>query len=156
MDYNPFLRYGWNVMRFYMNSEEDKRSDGMRHYNPMCAAFPTEVEAQDSRSWSILSIQLSLQGVLFGAKHRCWRRNSTTQWTLHPHPGIACHGLSFFIPLSLQNIINEKIYLVLWFWYAFLVPVSFIFGFYRLFTILCYTIRFNLLYKTVQTGNKSI
>ena len=56
----------------------------------------------------------------------------------------------------LQNIINGKIYLVLWFWYAFLVPVSFIFGFYRLFTILCYTIRFNLLYKTVQTGNKSI
>ena len=43
MDYNPFPRYGWNVMRFYMNSEEDKRSDGMRHYNPMCAAFPTEV-----------------------------------------------------------------------------------------------------------------
>ena len=64
-------------------------------------------------------------------------------------------AVTLFDPL-LQNIINEKIYLVLWFWYAFLVPVSFIFGFYRLFTILCYTIRFNLLYKTVQTGNKSI
>ena len=58
-----------------------------------------------------------------------------------------------FLAALLQNIINEKIYLVLWFWYAFLVPVSFVFGFYRLFTILCYTIRFNLLYKTVEAGN---
>ena len=50
----------------------------------------------------------------------------------------------------MQNIINEKIYLVLWFWYAFLVPVSFTFFFYRGFTILVYELRFNLLYKTVD------
>ena len=30
-----------------------------------------------------------------------------------------------------QNIINEKIYLCLWFWYAFLGPVSLLFIFFR-------------------------
>jgi len=113
-DYNLFPRYGWNVLKFYMNSDEDKRSDGMRHYNPMCAAFPTEV------SCNVPNI-----GAAGGAQNH----NGLCELT--------------------QNIINGKIYLVLWFWYAFLVPVSFIFGFYRLFTILCYTIRFNLLYKTI-------
>ena len=60
---------------------------------------------------------------------------------------MACYILSF--PL-LQNIINGKIYLILWFWFGFLVLVSFIFVFYRLLTILSYTLRFNLLYKTVE------
>jgi len=49
-----------------------------------------------------------------------------------------------------QNIINEKIYLVLWFWYAFLGPVSVLFVFYRLFTILFSGVRFSLLYRTVS------
>jgi len=111
---HKFAWYGWNVMRFYMNSNEDRRSDGMRYYNPMCAAFPTEV------SCNVPNI-----GAAGGAQNH----NGLCELT--------------------QNIINGKIYLVLWFWYAFLVPVSFIFGFYRLFTILCYTIRFNLLYKTI-------
>jgi len=49
-----------------------------------------------------------------------------------------------------QNIINEKIYLVLWFWYAFLGPLSVLFVFYRLFTIFFSGIRFSLLYRTVR------
>ena len=49
-----------------------------------------------------------------------------------------------------QNIINEKIYLVLWFWMAFLCIVSFFFFFYRLLTFFCPCIRFNLIYKTVS------
>jgi len=49
-----------------------------------------------------------------------------------------------------QNIINEKIYLVLWFWYAFLGPVSVFFIFYRLLTIMFSGVRFSLLYKTVR------
>lgn len=143
MDYNLFSRYGWNVMRFYMNSKVDRRSDGMRYYNPMCAAFPTEV----GRRLSILE-QLS------NSKVSCLVPNIGAGGGPQHHSGLCIltqvllATLSFY--LLLQNIINEKIYLVLWFWYAFLVPVSFIFGFYRLFTILCYRIRFNLLYKTVQ------
>ena len=43
IDCNLSQRYGWNVMKFYMNSDADRKSDGMSYYNPMCAAFPTEV-----------------------------------------------------------------------------------------------------------------
>ena len=49
-----------------------------------------------------------------------------------------------------QNIINEKIYLVLWFWYAFLAPVSVVFVAYRIITIFFGGVRFGLLYRTVR------
>ena len=48
-----------------------------------------------------------------------------------------------------QNIINEKIYLVLWFWYAFLAPASVLFVAYRIITIFFSAVRFSLLYRTV-------
>merc|ERR1712038_1198220 len=101
-------------MKFYMNSDADRKSDGMSYYNPMCAAFPTEV-----------SCMVPNIGAAGGEQY---------------HNGLC---------ILTQNIINEKIYLVLWFWYAFLVPVSFTFFFYRGFTILVYELRFNLLYKTI-------
>jgi len=49
-----------------------------------------------------------------------------------------------------QNIINEKIYLVLWFWYAFLAPASVLFIAYRIITIFFNAVRFSLLYRTVR------
>merc|ERR1712130_395124 len=49
-----------------------------------------------------------------------------------------------------QNIINEKIYLVLWFWYCFLGPVSTIYVFYRIGTIFFDRLRFTLIFKTVR------
>jgi len=49
-----------------------------------------------------------------------------------------------------QNIINEKIYLVLWFWYAFLVPYSVLSLFYRVFTLFFESIRFGLIYKAIR------
>ena len=49
-----------------------------------------------------------------------------------------------------QNIINEKIYLVLWFWYAFLAPFSICFIAYRIITIFFSGVRFALLYRTVR------
>jgi len=49
-----------------------------------------------------------------------------------------------------QNIINEKIYLVLWFWYCFLGPVSVLYMCYRLITIFFHGIRFSLLYRKVR------
>lgn len=49
-----------------------------------------------------------------------------------------------------QNIINEKIYLALWFWYAFLGPVSVLFIFYRFLTLLFDGVRFSLIYKTIR------
>ena len=58
----------------------------------------------------------------------------------------------YYYHVLLQNIINEKIYLVLWFWYAFLGPLSVLFVFYRLFTIFFSGIRFSLLYRTVSTS----
>ena len=50
---------------------------------------------------------------------------------------------------SFQNIINEKIYLALWFWYAFLIPYSILSLFYRVFTLFFENIWFSLIYKTV-------
>jgi len=49
-----------------------------------------------------------------------------------------------------QNIINEKIYLILWFWYFFLGPVSILYMCYRLITIFFHDIRFSLLYRKVR------
>ena len=49
-----------------------------------------------------------------------------------------------------QNIINEKIYLVLWWWYAFLAPLTVIFIAYRIVTIFFQGVRFGLLYRTVR------
>ena len=49
-----------------------------------------------------------------------------------------------------QNIINEKIYLVLWWWYAILAPVSVLFIAYRIITIFFQGVRFGLLYRTVS------
>ena len=54
--------------------------------------------------------------------------------------------------MSFQNIINEKLYLVIWFWYAFLVPFSIVTMFYRIVTIFFESVRFNLIYKTVTSN----
>jgi len=50
-----------------------------------------------------------------------------------------------------QNIINEKIFLILWWWYAILAPISLLFLFFRLVTIMFDGIRFSLLYKSVRS-----
>lgn len=49
-----------------------------------------------------------------------------------------------------QNVINEKLYLGLWFWYAILFPTCIIFFFYRLITIFFDRVRFGLIYKTIR------
>lgn len=49
-----------------------------------------------------------------------------------------------------QNIINEKIYLVLWFWYCFLGPVSVLYLCYRLITLMFHGVRYSLLYRKVK------
>ena len=110
-------------------------------------ALPSQQRCQRSKK---VSHQLSFIGLLHGAQHRSCRRWTVSQWPLHSHTGACLPTLPLISPLTIQNIINEKIYLVLWFWYAFLVPVSFTFFFYRGFTILVYELRFNLLYKTVD------
>merc|ERR1719350_528741 len=68
-------------------------------------------------------------------------------------PNVGASGVAQFhngLCVLTQNIINEKIYLVLWFWYAFLGPLSVLFVFYRLFTIFFGGIRFSLIYRTVR------
>jgi len=50
-----------------------------------------------------------------------------------------------------QNIINEKIFLLLWWWYAILAPISICFFLYRLMTIMFDGIRFSLIFKTVRS-----
>jgi len=50
-----------------------------------------------------------------------------------------------------QNIINEKIYLILWFWYAFLGPVSVLYLCYRLITLMFSGVRYSLIYRKVCT-----
>ena len=50
-----------------------------------------------------------------------------------------------------QNNINEKLYLVFWFWYVFLSIVSVFAITYRLVTILSEELRFSLIYSKVDT-----
>ena len=49
-----------------------------------------------------------------------------------------------------QNIINEKIYLVFWFWFEFLGCISILFFLYRAMTIMIPQLRFYLLYTVVS------
>jgi len=49
-----------------------------------------------------------------------------------------------------QNIINEKIYLGLWFWFMFMFIVNTIYIFYRISTMFFEKVRFMLLFKTVR------
>ena len=56
----------------------------------------------------------------------------------------------------MQNIINQKIYLVLWWWYAFLAPLTVIFIAYRIVTIFFQGVRFGLLYRRVRFNPRSI
>merc|ERR1719483_190754 len=49
-----------------------------------------------------------------------------------------------------QNIINEKIYLGLWFWFVFMGIISTIFTFYRISPIFFDKLRFMLIFKTVR------
>ena len=55
-----------------------------------------------------------------------------------------------------QNIINEKIYLVLWWWYAFLAPLTVIFIAYRIVTIFFQGVCSGLLYRTVRLDSPTI
>ena len=51
-----------------------------------------------------------------------------------------------------QNIINEKIYLVLWFWYCFLGPVSVIYLCYRLITLMFHGVRYYIFCLRIITS----
>ena len=48
-----------------------------------------------------------------------------------------------------QNIINEKIYLIFWFWFVILAFISILFFLYRAMTIMLPQLRFYLLYTVV-------
>jgi len=49
-----------------------------------------------------------------------------------------------------QNIINEKMYLIFWFWYVILGFISLLAFLYRITTIVSSKIRFALIYKTIR------
>ena len=70
-----------------------------------------------------------------------WSRFVTMRVCLQFHNGLC---------VLTQNIINEKIYLVLWFWYMFLGPVSVLYLCYRLVTLMFHGVRYSLLYRKVR------
>jgi len=68
-------------------------------------------------------------------------------------PNVGASGVAQFhngLCVLTQNIINEKIYLVLWFWYMFLGPVSVLYLCYRLVTLMFHGVRYSLLYRKVR------
>ena len=54
------------------------------------------------------------------------------------------------LTLTLQNIINEKMYLAMWFWFIFMIIVNTIHTFYRVASIFFDKIRFFQIFKTVN------
>ena len=54
------------------------------------------------------------------------------------------------LTLTLQNIINEKMYLAMWFWFIFMIIVNTIHTFYRVASIFFDKIRFYQIFKTVN------
>ena len=63
-----------------MNSNEDRRSDGMRYYNPMCAAFPTEV-GNHQDCWSNFSTEVSCNVPNIGAAGGAQNHNGLCELT---------------------------------------------------------------------------
>ena len=55
-----------------------------------------------------------------------------------------------------QNIINEKIFLALWFWYVFLMVISALFFIYRLATILVPSVRISILCSKIGGSRRYV
>ena len=53
----------------------------------------------------------------------------------------------------IQNIINEKMYLAMWFWFVFMIIINTIHTFYRVATIFFDKLRFYQIFKTVSVSD---
>ena len=70
-------------------------------------------------------------------------------------PNVGASGVAQYhngLCVLTQNIINEKIYLILWFWYVILGTISAVFFIFRLLTIMSSDVRFWMIYKVVSSG----
>ena len=128
-----FSSYGWDTLDYYSHPLRDRQSSAGGLRNPMCSLFPTEV------SCSVPVVGAS--GGEQSSNGLCVLTQVTKQWQYHLHQSLY------------QNIINEKIYLLLWFWYIFLLCWSVISSFFLIATLFFDHIRFILIYKGVCDHN---
>ena len=70
-----------------------------------------------------------------------------------PHPGDGSLARTILIWRIFQNIINEKMYLAMWFWFVFMIVVNTLHTFYRVSTLFFDKLRFYQLFKTVTSSN---
>ena len=130
---NKFQWYGMEVVYYYSIPYRDRMNPSMAVRNPMCSVFP-----------SVTSCSIPNVGAAGGEQVTESRPISFLYFF------ISAEQIHNGLCVLTQNIINEKIYLVLWFWYAFLAPFSICFIAYRIITIFFSGVRFALLYRTVS------
>jgi len=77
-----------------------------------------------------------------------------TKCTFHkfgPSGSIEQHDALCFLPI---NIVNEKVYLILWFWFAILLFVTAFFIFYRIMLVICPPLRYRKLRGLAPSTDK--
>ena len=120
-----FLWYGYHVIQYLLNNEEDDYGDyggSSATVNPMCASFPTLVNCEYFSG--------GVDGNLDVKSHIC---------------------------ILSQNIVNEKIYLILWFWHIFLFGSSSMMLVYRcITTCIPYFRKCELYYRARKSSSKPV
>ena len=125
--------YGWEVVEYYSGPAVERRSPAAGLRNPV-------------------NILNSVRLCIFRWEYKMCAVFPTEVSCSIPAVGAAGEAqLHNGLCVLTQNIINEKIYLVLWFWFAFLVPFSGLSLVYRALTLFLPSLRFGLIYKTVKS-----
>lgn len=113
-----FSSYGFDVWSYYRRDRTTDYQPETRRPNPMCSVFPTKVYSYD-----IPNIQQFFSLSLFSSVQvSC--TITLVQITGAPAPK---SGLCILA----QNIVNEKIFLILYFWYIILFVLTILYAIYR-------------------------
>ena len=158
---NKFRWFGWEVVEYYSWSFRDRQN------RDLMLRWVAKVTRYIWLSIHHLFISGTRCAPYFRRKSPAtfpmWARQETSRRTMacvsSPRSPISTiysiylhiySNNSNVLTLTLQNIINEKMYLAMWFWFIFMIIVNTIHTFYRVASIFFDKIRFYQIFKTVN------